>query len=149
MGKLTPTSIRGIPESLRDSIIPLVAVVCFFQFPSSAKAQTAPTSPGIAPNSSTYSPDGTAPEKEKKQPLPDGDNSSDPSTDLDDSDSGLDDFSADPSTRNDQDTPWFTTTTLDTIAPRHPGIVPVFLFPAHSSDSPREHSRERAPPTPA
>jgi len=48
--------------------------------------------------------------------------------------------------RDDQETPQFTTTTLDSIALRQPGFVPAFLFPVHSFDSSRERLHERAPP---
>lgn len=51
--------------------------------------------------------------------------------------------------RCDQETPQTTSTTLNPIVLRRPGIIPAFLFPIHSSDSLHAHIRERAPPNPA
>jgi hypothetical protein len=48
---------------------------------------------------------------------------------------------------DDKDPPQFTATTLDLIALRQPGLVLVFSFPAHSSDSLHGQIRERAPPS--
>jgi hypothetical protein len=87
-----------------------------------------------------------ASENKQEQPLPDSNNSPDSTTDLDDSDGSLDELSADTTTRYDQETPWFTTTTAATIALHRPGFVPAFLFSNHSSDSLHENIRERAPP---
>jgi hypothetical protein len=86
-----------------------------------------------------------------KQPAPDGGNfpnSPDGTTDLDDSDGGVDDLSADASTRSDQDTPLFSITGLDAVTLRTSGIVPILLFPVHCFYCLHEHIRERAPPIP-
>lgn len=139
MGKLTPSSIRGIPESVRGSILPLIAFAfSFLQFSSTANTPTVVGSPA---NSGCI-----ASENKQEQPLPDSNNSPDSTTDLDDRDGSLDELSADTTTRSDQETPWFTTTTPATIALHRPGFVPAFLFLTHSSDSLHENIRERAPP---
>jgi hypothetical protein len=124
---------------IRGSIIPLVVIFCALQFSSSAKASATAASP--ANSGCAAAQKGRKLPKQNRNVLPD----SSPN-DLDDADGGLDDVSATTTTRHDQDTPWFTTTTLNTIALHEPGFVPAFLFSTHSSDSPREHIRERAPP---
>jgi hypothetical protein len=89
-------------------------------------------------------------ENQEKQPAPDGGNSPnspDSSSDIDDTDGGLDDFDADTSTDNYQDTPLFSVTGLDAVALRTPRIVPILLFPVHCFYCLHEHIRERAPPT--
>jgi hypothetical protein len=91
---------------------------------------------------------GLADSNPEKQPSPDRNNFPDSTTDLDDSDGGLDDFNADTSTRKYQDTPLFTVTGLDAVTRRAPGIIPVLLFPIRCSCCPRDHIRERAPPRP-
>jgi hypothetical protein len=73
------------------------------------------------------------------------DNSPNPWNDLDEISLPSDDKAVIPS-RGDQETPHFTTTTLDSIALRQPGFVPAFLFSSYSSNSLREQIRERAPP---
>ena len=47
IGKLTPSSIRGI-RVIRGSILPLLAVVCFLQSPNSTKAQALVNAPAVA-----------------------------------------------------------------------------------------------------
>lgn len=140
MGKLT----RGIPESLRGSILPLVAIAfSLFSVSTSAKAQTLADAPAVA------SVDGfnciTAYEVEE-DPTHVCDNAPNPWNDLDEISLPLEDKAVIPS-RFDQETPRFTTTTLDPFALRPPGFVPAFLFPDDSSDSPPDHIRERAPPS--
>jgi hypothetical protein len=78
-------------------------------------------------------------------PLQIADNSSDPANDLDEISLPSNDKATIPS-RNDQTTPQFTTTAIDAIALRQPGLVPAFLLSAHSSFCLCEHLRERAPP---
>jgi hypothetical protein len=86
---------------------------------------------------------GKRPAKQHRNVLPDS-----PNDLTDGDDDSLDDASAKTSTRHDQDTPWFTTTTTpNAIALHRPGLVPAFLFPTHSSDSLHKHTRERAPPS--
>jgi hypothetical protein len=115
---------------------------------SPAKASPALAVPGKAqsnsPGNCAAARKGRRLPKQNRNVLPD----SSPN-DLDDADSGLDDVSATTATRHDQDAPWFTTTTLNTIALHEPGFVPAFLFSTHSSDSLHEHIRERAPPASA
>jgi hypothetical protein len=114
----------------------------------------------IAPDGEAYSPiaasssidgiDCITSENQEKQPAPDGGNSPnlpDATSDIDDTDGGLDDFSADPSTRNDWDTPLFSVTGLDAVALRTARIAPILLFPVHCFYCLHEHIRERAPPT--
>jgi len=119
----------------------LSALVCFLPF--SAKAQTLADAPAIA------SIDGfnciTAYEVEE-DPTHVCDNSPNPWNDLDEISLPSEDKAVIPS-RFDQETPRFTTTTLDPFALRPPGLVPAFLFPNHSSDSSPDHIRERAPPS--
>ena len=91
---------------------------------------------------------GLADSNPEKQPSPDRNNFPDSTTDLDDSDGGLDDFDADTSTRSYQDTPLFSVTGLDAVTLRAPGIIPVLLLPIHCSYCLRDHIRERAPPRP-
>jgi hypothetical protein len=74
------------------------------------------------------------------------DNSSDLPNDLDEISLPSDDKAVIPS-RDDQETPHFTTTALDPIALRQPGLVPAFLSSVHFSDSLPGHVRERAPPS--
>lgn len=68
-----------------------------------------------------------------------------PWNDLDEISLPLNDKAVIPS-RYGQSTPQTTGTTLAPIT-LQPGLVPAFLFPAHSSDSSPEHTRERAPPS--
>jgi hypothetical protein len=137
MGKLTFSSIRGI-RVIRGSILPLIALVFFFPFSSSAKAQSV-AMPGL---------DGldciTAYElaEDTTQVC---DNSPTPRNDLEEISLPADNTAVIPS-RYDQGTPRTTSTTLDPITLRRPGIIPAFLFSAYSSDSLREQIRERAPP---
>jgi hypothetical protein len=85
---------------------------------------------------------------QEKQPSPDDNNFPDSTTDLDDTDGGLDDLSAraDTSTRNDQDTPLFSVTGLDAMTLRTPRILSNLLFSVHCFYCLHEHIRERAPP---
>jgi hypothetical protein len=91
---------------------------------------------------------GLADSNQERQPSPDRNNFPDSTTDLDDSDGGLDDFNEDTSTRNYQDTPLFSVTGLHAVTLRAPGIIPVLLLPIHCSYCLRDHIRERAPPRP-
>jgi hypothetical protein len=141
-GEFIPSPIRAI-RVIRGLIFLVVVLACFAQFSSSAEASpvlasTTPASPGNCAAAQK----GRKLPKQNRNLLPD----SSPN-DLDVADGGLDDVSAATATRPDQDTPWFTTTTLNTIALPEPGFVPAFLFSTHSSDSLHEHIRERAPPS--
>jgi hypothetical protein len=116
----------------------LVALVCFFPFSPSAKAQTV-VKPGLDGIDCITAFDV---EEDSTQVC---DNTPNPWNDVDEIALPLEDKAVIPS-RNDQGTPYFTTTTLDSIALTQPGLVPAFLFSVHSSDSLREQIRERAPP---
>jgi len=125
------------------AFLPLLAVACFFPFSSSAKAQPLANAAAVA------SIDGfdcvTAYELEEDSALV-CDNFPNPWNDLDEISLPLNDKAVIPS-RQGQDTPHFTGTTLDPITLRQPGFVPAFLFFAHSSESLPGHIRERAPPS--
>lgn len=129
--------VRGL-RVIRGLIL-FVALVCSLQFASSAKAQTPLTSPGL---------DGldciTAIDPDDA-PLQICEDSSDLPNDFDEISLPLNDRAVLPS-RYDQGTPQTTGTTFATITLRQPGIVPAFLLSTQSSDSLREHLRERAPP---
>jgi len=145
MGQLTPSSIRGI-RVIRGSILPLLAVVCFLQFPSSAQAQTELGSPGFfASHSSVDGIDCITADDADEEALVVADNSSGLPNDFDLTAGPCAD-KADIPSRSNQVAPETTTTALKPITLRPPGFVPAFLFPAHSSDSLPEHLRERAPP---
>jgi hypothetical protein len=129
------------PSEFAFPLAVLLVVLCVT---ASAQAQTTPALNGQSPISAlgcTVAKKGKKMAKQHRNVLPD----SSPK-DLDDANGGLDDVDATTATRHDQDTPWLTTATLNTIALPEPGFVPAFLFSTHSSDSPREHVRERAPP---
>jgi hypothetical protein len=87
-------------------------------------------------------------EKQKKQPSQDSNNFPDSPTDLDDTDGGLDDLSADSSACKYRDTPLFSVTGVGTVTLRTPRIVPILLFPVHCFYCLHKHIRERAPPIP-
>lgn len=89
---------------------------------------------------------GLADSNPEKQPSPDRNNFPDSTTDLDDSDGGLDEFNVDTSTRNHRDTPQFSVIGLDAVTLRALGISPVLLLPTHCSYCLRDHTRERASP---
>ena len=141
---------RSIRHPVRRSLgvggssffILLLVLVCFVQFSSSARARSVLTSPDKSQRSAFGS---IAPRKGRRQVkqnrhvLPDSPN------DLTDGDDSLD-ASVEFSTRHDQETPWFSTTTLNTIALHEPGSVPAFLLPVQCFCNLREHTRERAPP---
>jgi hypothetical protein len=94
--------------------------------------------------------DGITLENQEKQPAPDGGNfpnSSDSTSDIDDSDGGLDDLSAD-TAHNYQDTPLFSVTGRDAVTRGKSRIVPILLFRVHCFYCLHEHIRERAPPIP-
>jgi hypothetical protein len=118
----------------------VILLVASFCLSPSAKAQTSPTSPGL---------DGidcvTAYDSDEA-PLQICEDSSDPWNDLDEISLPSNDRAVIPS-RDDSTTPHFTTTTVDSIVLRQPGLVPAFLLPTHFSNSLREHNRERAPPS--
>jgi hypothetical protein len=109
----------------------------------SFRSSRARASDGIDCNES----EDTAPGDERNQPFPEGNISSDSTSDIDDSDGALDDLSADTSTRNYQNTQLFSVTDLDAITLRAPRIVPILLFPVSCFYCLHEHIRERAPPT--
>jgi hypothetical protein len=129
-------------ERFRGLILPLVAVVCLLSFSSSATAQTLADAPAAA------SVDGfdciTAYEVEEDSTQV-CDIAPNPWNDLDEISLPLNDKAVIPS-RYGQGTPQTTGTTLAPIT-LQPGFVPAFLFSTHSSDSMREHIRERAPPS--
>lgn len=132
--------------SLRiKSLLPLALLVASCQFCASALGQTVIISPDVVFSRSV---DGASlfPQKEEGQPSQDS-APSDSTSDIDDSDGGLDDLSADLSTRDDQDTPHFSVTGLDAVTLRTPRIVPILLFPVHCFYCLHEHIRERAPPS--
>jgi hypothetical protein len=142
--KTAPARCCPVPFGIRHSaFVILLALVSLFSFSSSANAQTLADAPAIA------SVDGfnciTAYEVEE-EPAHVCDNAPNPWNDLDEISLPLEDKAVIPS-RFDQETPRFTTTTLDPFALRPPGFVPAFLFPNDSSDSPPDHIRERAPPS--
>jgi hypothetical protein len=128
-------------------ILLLALLIASWQF--AAAAQTAIISLGVATNGPIDGIDCITSENQEKQPAPYGGNSPnfpDSTTDLDDDDGGLDDWSADTSTRTGQDTPLFSVTGLDAVTLRTPRIVPILLFPVHCFYCLHEHIRERAPP---
>jgi len=120
----------------------------------SASAQAAPITPDgsasslVTASSSIDSIDCIRSGDQEKQPSQDDNNFPDSTTDLDDTDGGLDDLSAgaDTSTRNYQDTPLSSVTALDAVTLRTPRIVPILLFPVHCFYCLHKHTRERAPP---
>jgi hypothetical protein len=136
------------------SLLPLLLVICSWQISATAIAQTAT----IAPDGSTYSSvaaissadktDCPSSEEEKNQSSRDSNNSPESARDIDESDGGSDDLSADPSSRNDQDTSPFSVTGLDAVTPRAPRIIRIPLLPVNCFPCLREHIRERAPPIP-
>jgi hypothetical protein len=155
------------------SLLPLALLVASWQFSASALGQTVIISPGVAASSPTptksrelatgrvrptgghakvFGVDGSnciTSVNQEKQPAPgggDSPNAPDSSSDIDDTDGGLDDFSADNPMRNDQDTPHFSVSGTGAAGTRMPRIVPVLLFPVHCFYCLHEHIRERAPP---
>ena len=132
------SSIRVI-RAIRGSIFPLVAVVCSFSFSSSVTAQTLANPPALDSFDCI-----TADDLEEK-PTQICENSPVPWNDLDEISLPMNDKAVIPS-RYGQSTPQTTGTTLAPIT-LQPGLVPAFLFPAHSSDSAPEHIHERAPPS--
>lgn len=137
MGKLTFSSIRDI-RVIRGSILPLVALACFFSFSSICRA-------GASPASVLGSATGAVALQGVEEPIQLCANFPNPWNDLDEISLPSDDEAVIPS-RDDQETPHFTTTTLDSVALHQPGFVPAFLFPTYFSQSLREQIRERAPP---
>jgi hypothetical protein len=135
LGKAFP--IRAI-RVIRGSILPLVGVVCFFPFSSSAKANA----PVVA---SIDGLDCITAYDVAEEPTQICDNSPNPWNDLDEISLPLNDKAVIPS-RSGQETPRTTTTTVAPITLRQPGFVPAFLFSTYFSDSLREQIRERAPP---
>ena len=147
--------------SLRiKSLLSLALLAASWQFAVSALGQTVIISPDVVASHSTPtksrehakafgvdSADCIVPQKEEGQPSHDS-APSDSSSDIDDTDGGLDDFSADNPMRTDQDTPHFSVTGLDAVTLRTSGIVPILLFPVHCFYCLHEHIRERAPPIP-
>jgi hypothetical protein len=146
--------------SLRiKSLLPLALLVAAWQFSASALGQTVIISPDVVASSSTPTKSrehtnasgvdcaNLVPQNEEGQPFR---NSVPPdsSSDIDVSDTDLDDVSADLSARNDQDPPHFSVTSLDAGATRTPRIVPILLFPVHCFYCLHAHIRERAPPIP-
>jgi hypothetical protein len=129
---------------IRGSILPLVAIAfSFLSFSTSAKAQTLAGTPAVASVDGFDCITAYEVEEETTQVC---DNAPNPWNDLDEISLPGEAKAVIPS-RYDQGTPRFTGTTIDPITLRQPGLVPAFLFPAHSSDSPHEHIRERAPPS--
>jgi hypothetical protein len=151
-------SVMTTTSSRIKSLLPLALLVAFWQFSALALGLTVIVSPDVVASRSTptnsrehakaFGVDGAGcmvPENEEGQPSHD---SAPPvsSSDIDDTDGGLDDFSADPSTCNDRDTPLFSVTGLDAVALRTARIVPILLVPVHCFYCLHEHIRERAPP---
>jgi hypothetical protein len=124
--------------------------VCFFPFSTSAKAQSV-TQPGLDGFDCITAYDPPSPwtgfdaARAAEEPVQVCHNSPTPRNDLDEISLPADDTAIIPS-RYDQTTPLTTSTILDPITLRRPGIIPAFLFSVHSSDSAREQTRERAPP---
>ena len=141
-------SVMPKTSSRIKSLVPLALLVASWQFSAAALGQTGIISPGVAASSSIDGSDCITSENQEKQPAPGRDNSPDAASDIDDTDSALDDLGADTSTRNDQDTPLFSVTGLDAVTLRTPRIVPILLFPVHCFYCLHEHIRERAPPIP-
>ena len=136
------------------SLLPLLLVICSWQISATAIAQTGTIAPdgsaysSVAAISSADSTDCTSSEEEKKQPSRDSSNSTEPATDIDESESGPPGMEADSSSRNDQDTSPFSVTGLDALTLRAPGIIRIPLLPVNCFPFLREHIRERAPPIP-
>jgi hypothetical protein len=137
------------------AFLPLLAVACFFPFSSSAKAQPLANAAAAASIDgfdcvTAYDPPspwtGSVVARVEEDSALVCDNFPNPWNDLDEISLPLNDKAVIPS-RQGQDTPHFTGTTLDPITLRQPGFVPAFLFFAHSSESLPGHIRERAPPS--
>ena len=88
----------------------------------------------------------TAPKDQRKQPSPEGDNSPDAATDLDESDNALDDLSVGTPRRNDQNVAHFSVRDFDAVNIRASGTTQFLLSPDHSFYCLHQHIRERAPP---
>lgn len=156
------------------SLLPSLLLICSYQMSAATLAQTATivtdgsayssvAASGSTPTKSReyaksacsrmlseFGVDGTAclsSENGKKQPSQDRDNSPDPASDLDESESGPGDLKPANSSRQDQGTSRFSATSLDADIPRASRLVPVFLLLANCIPCLREHIRERAPPT--
>jgi hypothetical protein len=140
------SSIRGI-RVIRGSILLLATVVCSLAFSSLALADASEASRLANPfGVDLDSLDCLTACEIEEEPALVCDNSPNPWNDRDQLSLPLNDKAVLPS-RCDQETPQTTSTTLDPIVLRRPGIIPAFLFPTHSSDSLHEHIRERAPPS--
>jgi hypothetical protein len=130
------------------SLLSLALLVASWQFCASGFGQTVIIiSPDIVARQSIDCSCCVMPENKEGQP-PQNSAPSDSPSDLEDSNGGLEDLSADTSTRNDQDTPLFSVTGVDAVTLRTPRIVPILLVPVHCFYCLHEHIRERAPPVP-
>jgi hypothetical protein len=126
----------------------LALLLASCQFCASALGQPVITSPDVVVDSRSVDGAGcVVPKNEEGQPSQDS-APSNSSSDIDDSDGGLDDLSADNPMRTDHDTPLFSVTGLDAVTLRTPRIVLIPLFPVHCFYCLHEHIRERAPPIP-
>jgi hypothetical protein len=132
----------------RSSFVLLAVASLAFFFSTTAKAQFTAISPGIVSSSSIDGIDRVTSGNEENRPAPDTNDSPDSISDLDDNDGGLDDLTADNSTRNYQDFFLRTVAGLDVAAPPAPRIIRIPLLAAQCSYCLHERISERAPPIP-
>jgi hypothetical protein len=148
-----PRKLSGLITSFRFSfVLPLALLALSFQFSTSAQASFAATNSSVdgidcITSDNIIAPDSIASEDEKKQPAQDRNDPSESTGDLDDSDVGLDDLTADNSSRSDQDSLHFSGTGLDAVTLRAPGITRILLLTVHCFYGLHDHIRERAPPS--
>jgi hypothetical protein len=130
------------------SVLLLALLLAALQFAAAAHVQTAMILPDVVASSSIDVIACITSLSEEKQPSQDDNNFPDSTTDLDDTDGGLDDLNpgADTSTRNYEDTPLLSVTGFDAVTLRTPRIVPILLFPVRCFYCLHQHIRERAPP---
>lgn len=90
--------------------------------------------------------DSKAPQHQNKQQSPAGDNSSNSSTDLDESDNALDDFSVDTPRRSDHTVAQFSVCALEAVKIRKPQTTQFSPPPSPSFFCHHAHTPERGPP---
>jgi hypothetical protein len=121
-------------------LLPLIAIALSLLLPSVVKAESTVTP--AANSGFSMAKKGKRLAKQHRHVLPDS------PKDLTESNDGLDDASAEFSTRPDPPPSSFFLHTSYFSLTRSAGNVPAFLFPTHSSsDSLHEYIRERAPPS--